>query len=156
MNTVGDNLEQAFVKSPGLDYIETYVFIMAGLTMVWIVFTNCHWAIRYYCCTKKTEENIHLTLLKDDLIKAAPFKKNPKGEVNFESLIKLHGVAYKHAQKKIMNRELDVYQPARVKALKENDMTAYKQVVRKGSINSEVLTEYVRKSACKLLKITDE
>ena len=80
-NTITEELEQAFIKSPGLSYYETYILVMASLVMIWLFVTNLHMYIKAYWFTEKREENIHFTLLKDDLLKCAPYKKNPKGQL---------------------------------------------------------------------------
>ena len=91
-------LEMAFIKAPGLEYFETYVTIFGVFAFICIMVANLPDFCLTLCrCKKKRGESIHLTLLKDDLMKSAPFKKNPKGQINMDSLIKLHGIIFKHS-----------------------------------------------------------
>ena len=95
---ISHELEMAFIKAPGVDYFETYVTVAAFFVLLWIIASNMRVVCDTYVCRKKKyEENIHLTLLKDDLIKCAPFKRNPKGQIKNDSLIKLHGIIFKHS-----------------------------------------------------------
>lgn len=59
----------AFIKAPGIAYFETYVYLAAFIVLIYIFVTNAWWYIKYYTGYIKTsEENVALTLLKDDLI----------------------------------------------------------------------------------------
>ena len=91
-------LEMAFIKSPGLAYFETYVYFAASIVLFYIAVTNGWWYVKYYAGYIKTsEDNIALSLLKDDLIQSAPYKRNHKGEINIKSLVKLHAIIFKHS-----------------------------------------------------------
>ena len=55
-----------------------------------------------------------------------------------------------------MQEELDVYQPERIKYLKENNMDMFKQVVKKGATAYEQIGRYVTVKATKLLKLEEK
>ena len=42
---VSYQLEMAFIKTPGFQHFETYVFVIAFFVLLWIIFTNLRW----YC-----------------------------------------------------------------------------------------------------------
>ena len=49
-----------------------------------------------------------------------------------DAIIKIHAVVFKHAQKKIIEKEL-AYQKKRIRYITENDMAAYKNIVRRSN-----------------------
>ena len=147
----------AFIKSPGLAYFETYVYFAASIVLFYIAVTNGWWYVKYYAGYIKTsEDNVALSLLKDDLIQSAPYKRNHKGEINIKSLVKLHAIIFKHSQKKIMLREREHYQPERIKSLKENDMVKYKQLVLRGAREFEGIGQYVTRKVCELVNLKEK
>jgi len=79
--------------------------VVIGFSALWAIVT----AIQTLCSwnTKAKQENRALVLLRDDLQKAGPYKKDRSGIPEHESIIKMHAVIFKHAQKKIIEKELD-------------------------------------------------
>lgn len=90
-------------------FYETYVVtFVLGFAFIWGFITVIKWIYDY--CTadpKKKLESRFITLLKDDLMKAGPYKRDRSGIPESDSVIKLHAVIFKHCQKKIIERELD-------------------------------------------------
>ncbi len=134
-----------------VNYYETYIFsVVISFTALWAIAT----LLQYLFCRKKSDSkgNKALTLLKDDLHKSGPYKRDRSGMPIEESVIKMHAVIFKHAQKKIIEKEL-YYQEKRIQYLKDKNMTQYKNLVRKASIEYGQIEEYVADKACGLMKI---
>jgi len=79
-----------------INFYETYVFVIViSGTMIWAIAsalqTLCTWN------SSKRKENQALMLLRNDLSKAGPYKKDKSGVPEQESVIKLHAVIFKHA-----------------------------------------------------------
>ena len=58
------------------------------------------------------------------------------------SVIKLHAVIFKHAQKKIIDKELK-YQKRRVQYIQEKDMASYRNLVRHTDTEYKQYEHYV-------------
>ena len=114
-----------------INYYETYVFtLVIGGTIIWAIVSLLQ---KLFSWRKdKSGENRALTLLRDDLQKAGPYKRDRSGMPVQDAIIKIHAVVFKHAQKKIIEKEL-AYQKKRIKYITENDMAAYKNVVRRSN-----------------------
>ena len=95
------------------NFYETYVFtIVVGFTLLWAFSSVIQYII--HCGNPKAKaENRALVLLKDDLHKSGPYKRDRAGMPEANSVIKLHAVIFKHAQKKIIDVELG-YQKRRI------------------------------------------
>ena len=146
-----NHLWLAFREFDIVNYYETYVFVFViGGTMIWALATTlqtiCTWN------SAKRKENQALILLRNDLSKAGPYKKDKSGVPEQQSVIKLHAVIFKHAQKKIIDRELD-YQDKRIKALQAKDMEKYKKFVRRADMEYRQIENYVRDKACALMNL---
>ena len=88
-------------------YYETYVFVLVAVcTILWILSSIIQWL---WSCrdAKGRKESRNLILLKDDLIKAGPYKRDRSGIPVNDCMIKLHAVIYKHSQKKIIEKEME-------------------------------------------------
>ena len=79
------------------NFYETYVFsaVIVGC-IIWAICSVLQylWNCRDY---KAKELNRALVLLKDDLVKSGPYKRDRSGMPESESVIKLHAVIFKHA-----------------------------------------------------------
>ena len=93
-----------------------------------------------------------MILLKDDLVKAGPFKRDRQGIPTEESIIKLHAVIFKHSQKRIIVKELE-YQKKRIKLLKEKKMNEYLEVVRRSDIEYRRIEKYVTEKALYVMNL---
>lgn len=91
-------------------------------------------------------------LLKDDLQKSGPYKRDRSGMPTEESIIKMHAVIFKHTQKKIIEKEL-FYQEKRIQHLKDKNMAQYKNLVRKANVEYRQIEDYVTEKACALMKL---
>jgi len=101
------HLYMAFRSFDIANYYETYVFVVViSLTALWALASFAHWLCTCRNAPSK-KENQALALLKDDLVKSGPYKRDRSGIPERESIIKLHAVIFKHAQKKIIDKELD-------------------------------------------------
>ena len=96
-----------------------------------------------------------MVLLKDDLVKAGPYKRDHSGIPASESVIKLHAVVFKHAQKKIIEREIS-NQSKRIKLLQDKDMVAYRNLVSHADIEYRQIENYVREKALQLMNLDIE
>ena len=88
-------------------YYETYVFVLVAVgTVLWILSSIIQWL---WTCrdAKGKQEHRNLVLLKDDLIKAGPYKRDRGGIPVNDCMVKLHAVIYKHSQKKIIEKEME-------------------------------------------------
>ena len=135
-----------------LNYYETYVFtIVISGTLLWAFATLLQWL---WNCRNEAgkKENQALALLKDDLIKSGPYKRDRSGMPTQESIIKLHAVIFKHAQKKIIEREID-YQKRRLQYIKEKDMIPFKSLVRRSYFEYQQIEDYVRGKALGLMNL---
>ena len=95
----------AFREFDIANYYETYLFVIViSGTMIWAIATTlqtiCTWN------SAKRKENQALRHLRNDLSKAGPYKKDKSGVPEQMSVIKMHAVIFKHAQKKMIDREL--------------------------------------------------
>jgi len=90
-------------------FYETYVFtVVISFAIIWALFTIIQWIYDYCNADPRLKlQSRALTLLKDDLIKAGPYKRDRSGIPISESVIKLHAVIFKHSQKKIIEKEMD-------------------------------------------------
>ena len=79
-----------------INYYETYVFtLVIGGTIVWAVFSLIQ---KLLSCRKDSQkENRALILLKDDLMKAGPYKRDRSGMPVSDAVIKIHAVVFKHS-----------------------------------------------------------
>ena len=94
-------------------------------------------------------------MLKDDLVKSGPYKRDRAGMPQEDSIIKLHAVIFKHAQKRIINKELD-YQEKRIKMLKDKDFAGYSEIVRRAELEYRKIEKYVTEQALYLMKLEYE
>ena len=69
-----------------------------------------------------------------------------------DSIIKLHAVIFKHAQKKIIEKEIN-YQAKRIQCIKNKDMVKYKSIIRRTHTEYQQIEEYVRGKALGLMKL---
>lgn len=89
-----------------INFYETYVFtVVIGCTLLWALTS----ILQFLCnCGSPSlkAENKALLQLKDDLMRAGPYKRDRSGVPESNSVIKLHAVIFKHSQKKIIDVEL--------------------------------------------------
>ena len=62
---------------------------------------------------------------------------------------------FKHAQKKIIEKELE-YQKQRIQYLKDKNMTKFKDLVRRATIEYRQIEQYVTEKACWIMKLEVE
>ena len=136
------------------NHYETYVFsIVIFGCIIWAICSILQYL--WNCGDTKTKElNKALVLMKDDLIKAGPFKRDRSGMPEADSVIKLHAVIFKHSQKKIIETEL-AYQKRRIQYIKDKDMTAYRSLVRKADKEYRQIEDYVTRRALAIMNLDE-
>ena len=94
-------------------------------------------------------------LLKDDLTRGGPYKRDPRGNPTNKSLVTLHAIIFKHSQKKIIEREMELQQ-TRMPLFKEQKWAEYKETVRKGTLEMDQISKYVAKRALEIVNLTQD
>ena len=91
-----------------ITFFETYVFtIVIAFSVLWAIFSVVQWVWKRFNSPEEKQLRKEMVLLKDDLTKSGPYKKDRAGMPQEDSIIKLHAVIFKHSQKRIINKELE-------------------------------------------------
>lgn len=84
-----------------INYYEVYVLtLVLSCLAIWGLIVFFRWLF-----SPQKKDNIHVKLLKDDLVKSGPYKRDAKGIPTDESLVKLHAIIHRHSQKFIIEKE---------------------------------------------------
>lgn len=80
-----------------VNFYETYVFtIVVGCTLLWAFSSMLQYV--WNCGNPRAKaENKALVLLKDDLQKSGPYKRDRSGMPEANAVIKIHAVIFKHS-----------------------------------------------------------